>query len=259
MEVGEVLAALKRHLGAAGDDPPFEGLVAGSATMPVTGVATCAAPSLDVLRRAVADGCNLLLADGHPFFTYDAAWITKGATDAIAHAPVTMAKADYVRRAGLAVIRLPSAWARRCRRWGQCRSLPGWDLGWACRYRAVATSLSSAARLPVGCRKSCRRPGSCRSRRMCPSTRSPPGPGNERPAYRETRVRTGTRILGRAGAGRRAGQVDRRNGARRDRRDQDCVYGRASSGRRRRSTRSRSAIPIRSLPALPARSSRRST
>lgn len=111
MEVGEVLAALKRHLGAAGDDPPFEGLVAGSATMPVTGVATCAAPSLDVLRRAVADGCNLLLADGHPFFTYDAAWITKGATHAIAHAPVTMAKADYMRRAGLAVIRLPSAWA----------------------------------------------------------------------------------------------------------------------------------------------------
>jgi putative NIF3 family GTP cyclohydrolase 1 type 2 len=77
MEVGEVLATMKRHLGAAGDDPPFEGLVAGSATMPVTGVATCAAPSLDVLRRAVADGCNLLLADGHPFYTYDAAWIAK--------------------------------------------------------------------------------------------------------------------------------------------------------------------------------------
>ena len=53
MEVGEVLATMKRHLGVAGDDPPFEGLVAGSATMPVTGVATCAAPSLDVLRRAV--------------------------------------------------------------------------------------------------------------------------------------------------------------------------------------------------------------
>jgi putative NIF3 family GTP cyclohydrolase 1 type 2 len=111
MEVGEVLATLKRHLGAAGDDPLFEGLVAGTATMPVTGVATCAAPSLAVLRRAAADGCNLVLADGHPFYSYDAAWIAKGAADAIAHAPVTIAKADYMRRASLAVIRLPSAWA----------------------------------------------------------------------------------------------------------------------------------------------------
>lgn len=140
MEVGEVLATMKRHLGAAGDDPPFEGLVAGSATMPVTGVATCAAPSLDVLRLAVADGCNLLLADGHPFYTYDAAWIAKGATDAIAHAPVTMAKADYMRRAGLAVIRLPSAWTMARPALGSV-SLATWlELGRACRLRAAATS-----------------------------------------------------------------------------------------------------------------------
>jgi putative NIF3 family GTP cyclohydrolase 1 type 2 len=61
MQVNAVIAALKSAAGTKWQDPTWDGLQAGSLEAEVTGVAVAWSPTLDVLKRAAASKCNLLL------------------------------------------------------------------------------------------------------------------------------------------------------------------------------------------------------
>ena len=61
MQVKAVIAGLKSAVGAKWQEPTWDGLQAGSLEAEVTGAAVAWSPTLDVLKRATAAGCNLLL------------------------------------------------------------------------------------------------------------------------------------------------------------------------------------------------------
>jgi hypothetical protein len=114
MTVAEAIAAIAGAWGAASPYPGLEGLVAGRGDGDLTGVATCASPSIDVLERAAKSGCNLVLADGHPFYAYDRMWSTlPGTPEALAGSPLVAHKRTLIAEAGLTVARLKSAWDAR--------------------------------------------------------------------------------------------------------------------------------------------------
>jgi hypothetical protein len=48
----------------------WEGFCAGSTHWPVRGVVVCYAPTLDVLRRAAAEGKTLIVTREHPFYMH---------------------------------------------------------------------------------------------------------------------------------------------------------------------------------------------
>jgi len=111
MLVREVLATLKVALGANGPDPDLEGLCAGDPGTAVTGVAVSFAPSVEVLRRAREGGCNVVLADAHPFFHYDAYWSRlPGVFATVEASEAVAAKRALIEQGGLAVLRLRTAW-----------------------------------------------------------------------------------------------------------------------------------------------------
>ncbi|WP_232491784.1 Nif3-like dinuclear metal center hexameric protein [Novosphingobium kaempferiae] len=110
MKVGDVLATLSQRLGWR-DDTPLEGLLSGSRDTVVTGIATCAMPSVEVVRRAIAARLNVILCDGHPYYLYDPLWSSlPGTKEAIASMPEVAEKRRLIEDAGLAVVRLRSAW-----------------------------------------------------------------------------------------------------------------------------------------------------
>jgi putative NIF3 family GTP cyclohydrolase 1 type 2 len=114
MKAGAVMAKLKSELRAPEADPPYEGLVAGTVEVDVTGILTCAMPSVDVLHQARKASCNLILCDGHPFFLYDSGWASQqGLAQSLDRSPVTTAKRALITEAGLAVLRFPTAWKTR--------------------------------------------------------------------------------------------------------------------------------------------------
>lgn len=112
MQAGDVIARLKAALSAPTDDAKYEGVVVGDVNATITGLATCAMPSIEVLRRAAAARCNLLIADGHPLYTYDAMWAgLPGTAEGIAKSPVAQAKKALMADHGIVVVRYPTAWA----------------------------------------------------------------------------------------------------------------------------------------------------
>ena len=110
MKVGDVLETLSSRLGWKADTP-LEGLLAGSADIVVSGISTCAMPSVDVVRRTIAAKRNVILCDGHPFYLYDTYWSgLPGLQETIDKLPETAVKRRMIEDAGIAVIRVHSAW-----------------------------------------------------------------------------------------------------------------------------------------------------
>ena len=48
----------------------YEGLCAGNSQTLVKGIVVCYAPTVEVLRRATAEGRNLIISREHPFFLH---------------------------------------------------------------------------------------------------------------------------------------------------------------------------------------------
>lgn len=110
MKVSDAIDKLSQAIGAK-SDTPLEGLVAGDAGGDLRGIATCFAPSIDVLRQAIASGRNLILCDAHPFYLYDPMWSAQpGVKETLAAAPASEAKRKLVAEAGLTILRLRTAW-----------------------------------------------------------------------------------------------------------------------------------------------------
>ena len=140
----------------------YEGLCAGNANTPVTGVVVCYAPTLDLLRRAAEEKKNFIVSREHPFFLHGGLYYSYGADGleaAMKDDPVVLAKREIVTANQLMVYRYASAW----------------DL-----FKPKAQSLALAQAL--GLKPLTRRPRTgragwsamCRARRWRPLPRPPP-------------------------------------------------------------------------------------
>jgi len=110
MKIGDMLETLTSRLGWKADTP-LEGLITGSPDMLVSGISTCGMPSVDVLRRTIAAKRNVILCDGHPFYHYDIFWSSlPGLRETIKKLPEAALKHRMIEDAGIAIIRVHSAW-----------------------------------------------------------------------------------------------------------------------------------------------------
>ena len=91
----------------------YEGLCAGNAQTLITGIAVCYAPTVDVLRRAVAEHKNLIISREHPFYLHGGlnyAYTTGGLEAALKDDPVVHAKRELITTNKLMVYRFGAAW-----------------------------------------------------------------------------------------------------------------------------------------------------
>lgn len=111
----------------------YEGLCVGDQMAAVTGAVVCYAPTVDILRRATAEGRNLVITREHPFYlhgglswTYVSEGLLRedpvvargvGGTDrdlyvvaGLAHDPVVAAKRALIDQGGLIIYRQGAAW-----------------------------------------------------------------------------------------------------------------------------------------------------
>src|SRR4051794_29759042 len=79
-------------------------LLAGTAEMPVEGIATTYNPSIDVLRKAVETGRNLVVSRRDPYWTYDPTILTTNRT--------FVYKRDFIARNRLVLLQLGDAPSR---------------------------------------------------------------------------------------------------------------------------------------------------
>lgn len=108
MTVGEVMARVAAALGPAAGSG-VDGLKAGAPTLAVTGVATTAMATVDVLRRAAAAGLNLVITSEPTFFSRTDDPAPAGRADD----PVFAGKRTMLADRGLAVWRLRDGWRAR--------------------------------------------------------------------------------------------------------------------------------------------------
>ena len=112
MLVSEVIGALEQSLGEP-EHAKYEGVISGDVSIRLTGIATCAQPSMAVLKQCVAKNCNLIIADGHPFYTYSPEWGAKNVRETVDASQVGKAKAAYIAKHQLVIVRFTSAFAQR--------------------------------------------------------------------------------------------------------------------------------------------------
>ena len=119
-----------------------DGILLGSADTVVTGIVTTFAPTLEVLRRAVASGRNTIICREAPFYSRgeraplfwrNSPALPKEVTD---NDPVCRAKQEFITRNNLVIIRLVENWDARNTD-SQLRGLTR-ALGWE-RFHAVTT------------------------------------------------------------------------------------------------------------------------
>lgn len=91
----------------------YEGPCAGNTQTQVTGMAVCYAPTIEVLRRAVAEKRNFIISREHPFFLHGGlnyAYTTGGLEGALKDDPVVKAKRELINGNKLMVYRYGAAW-----------------------------------------------------------------------------------------------------------------------------------------------------
>lgn len=112
-KVSEILERVQGALSTGAEQPHFEGLVAGDGDKDVRRIATCFSPSVNVLRRASAAGCDLVIADGHPYYTYDNTRVQQTRLEDVLPTPVGLAKKQLVEMLGMAIARYPTAYGSK--------------------------------------------------------------------------------------------------------------------------------------------------
>lgn len=126
-----VIDRIRQQTGEAWKDTPVDAFVAGNPDTQVTGIATTYAPGLDVLRRAVADGKNLVISRESPWWARHEAQIRPGTggfgpgtqppssgrapsgPDSMESDPVYRMKRDYIEANDLVVYRFFENWSAR--------------------------------------------------------------------------------------------------------------------------------------------------
>ncbi len=91
----------------------WEGFCAGNTHSPVRGVVVCYAPTLDVLRRAAAEGRTFIVTREHPFYMHGGLnypYETGGLEAALKDDPVVQAKKEIITANKMMIYRMSTAW-----------------------------------------------------------------------------------------------------------------------------------------------------
>lgn len=103
----EVVDRIQRQIGPAWKSSPVDRFHSGNGESDVLGIVTTFAPSLEVLRRAVAAKRNMIISREAPF------WARGGAQGAIEQDAAYRAKRQYIEANGLILYRLFDNWNAR--------------------------------------------------------------------------------------------------------------------------------------------------
>lgn len=135
MEVAaqQIVDRIQKNLGVPWKTPTVDGFDAGSPDMPVTGIVTTFAPTLEVLRRAVADKMNMIIARAPAFYRQGRPRSSSGsgnapATGVLEKDATYRFKRDFVAENNLVIWRFYDNWQAR-KVDGQLRGL-AMALGW---------------------------------------------------------------------------------------------------------------------------------
>jgi putative NIF3 family GTP cyclohydrolase 1 type 2 len=116
----QVIERIQKNLGGPWQSETLDGFKAGEPSAAVSGVATTAMATMDVLNRAVREKTNLILTLEPVFFgRTDAAPQTaapaggRGAAGVSPDDPVFQAKKDFIQKNGLVVFRFSDNWRNR--------------------------------------------------------------------------------------------------------------------------------------------------
>jgi putative NIF3 family GTP cyclohydrolase 1 type 2 len=114
----EVVDRVRRALGVNWQTSTVDAFKAGDPSTVLTGVVTTSLATLDVMRRAVSAGANLIVTSGPTFYSatdnpMPPAGRGRGSPAPPGPDPVFTAKNDFIRRNGLVVWRFSEHWRRR--------------------------------------------------------------------------------------------------------------------------------------------------
>jgi putative NIF3 family GTP cyclohydrolase 1 type 2 len=136
----DVVERIKQHSGVPWTEPTVDTFKDGDSTTQVTGVAVTMMATFDVLRRAAAQGANLVITHEPTFYDH----FDKLDVLEAEHDSVTAAKRAFIRDHRMVVVRMHDHWHRRTPEpmaTSLARKL-GWD-----RYRSAASEF--VYRLPA--------------------------------------------------------------------------------------------------------------
>jgi putative NIF3 family GTP cyclohydrolase 1 type 2 len=110
-----VVERIRQKVGPGWKDTPADGFFAGNRDIEVKGVVTTFAPSLDVLRKAVAGGKNMIISRESPFWARPVAPGRGGGRGAVSmdKDPIYQAKLQYIASNNLVVYRFFENWNAR--------------------------------------------------------------------------------------------------------------------------------------------------
>lgn len=114
----EIVDRIKARLGVAWDTTTLDTFKAGDPSTPVTGIVTTSLATIDVMRRAVKAGANLIVTSGPTFYSRSdsptpPAGRGRGAPVPVPPDPVFTAKREFIASNTLVVWRFSDHWRRR--------------------------------------------------------------------------------------------------------------------------------------------------
>jgi putative NIF3 family GTP cyclohydrolase 1 type 2 len=104
---GDVIARIKQHVGVPWHEKTVDNLLTGSSETPVHGIATTMMATLDVVRRAIAQGNNMIVTHETPFYLH------QDQTADIATDPTLLYKLDLCKKNNVALLHFHDHWHMR--------------------------------------------------------------------------------------------------------------------------------------------------
>lgn len=104
---------LNAALGCQMSTAMWEGFCAGNTHWPVRGVVVCYAPTLELLRRAAAEGKTLIVTREHPFYMHGGLnypYLTDRLEAALKDDPIVQAKREIITANKIMIYRMSTAW-----------------------------------------------------------------------------------------------------------------------------------------------------
>ena len=109
----KIVDRIRKNLGAAWKDSGLDGFSAGDPGTHISGIATSFTASMDVLRRAVAAGKNMIIVREHPFYSHRRSSFSRSLPERKTIDPACIAKQKFIEENNLVVWRFTENWDAR--------------------------------------------------------------------------------------------------------------------------------------------------
>ena len=104
---GEVIARIKQNVGVPWHEQTVDKIIVGTADQPVRGIATTMMATLDVVEKAVAQGCNMIVTHEPTFYMH------QDVTDDLKKDATYLYKLDFCQKHNVSVFHFHDHWHMR--------------------------------------------------------------------------------------------------------------------------------------------------